>query len=341
LRLYIVYTDLEFALGPLAHPAHRAHRARSSLSKLHPEQMQTLESLSRKIEGAKDIKSVVRTMKAMAAATIGQYELAVSSLGDYYQTVALGLVAYFQSEPAGNPTPPVQEPQKVAEPLIGALVFGSDQGLVGSFNDTLAAFVAQTLGTLPGSKQLWTVGERVQHLLTDAGLPVTTHFLVPTGITAITPLVAQMLLKAQEAIDNGSLTAFYIFHNRPREATGYEPVYQRLLPLDAQWKQELRALHWPTKTRPQVAGARFPTLRALVGEFLFVSLFRACAESLASENASRLKAMQRAEKSIDELLGELAHQYHHKRQSAIDEELFDVVSGFEALNADHAKEKRE
>ena len=45
------------------------------------------------------------------------------------------------------------------------------------------------------------------------------------------------------------------------------------------------------------------TLRALIREYLFVSLFRACAESLASENASRLAAMQRADENIDELAG--------------------------------------
>jgi F-type H+-transporting ATPase subunit gamma len=54
------------------------------------------------------------------------------------------------------------------------------------------------------------------------------------------------------------------------------------------------------------------TLFAFVGEYLFVSLYRACAESLASENASRLAAMQGADKNI--------------------EELFDVISGFEALS---------
>ena len=69
---------------------------------------------------------------------------------------------------------------------------------------------------------------------------------------------------------------------------------------------------------------------ALVREYLFVSLFRACAESLASENASRLAAMQRAEKNIDELLVDLNRAFHRLRQSGIDEELFDVVSGFEA-----------
>ncbi|MBF0234639.1 MAG: F0F1 ATP synthase subunit gamma, partial [Desulfamplus sp.] len=76
------------------------------------------------------------------------------------------------------------------------------------------------------------------------------------------------------------------------------------------------------------------TLRAFIHEYIFVSLFRACAESLASENASRLAAMQRADKNIDELLEELNGSFHRLRQSGIDEELFDVISGFEALSVD-------
>ena len=78
-------------------------------------------------------------------------------------------------------------------------------------------------------------------------------------------------------------------------------------------------------------GSNAATLQALIREYLFVSLFRACAESLASENASRLAAMQRADKNIDELLEELNSTFQRLRQSSIDEELFDVISGFEAL----------
>ena len=75
-------------------------------------------------------------------------------------------------------------------------------------------------------------------------------------------------------------------------------------------------------------------LRMLIREYLFVSLFRACAESLASENASRLAAMQRADKNIDELLEQLKGTFHRLRQNGIDEELFDVISGFEALSVE-------
>ena len=56
---------------------------------------------------------------------------------------------------------------------------------------------------------------------------------------------------------------------------------------------------------PEVMGGGTATLRALIREYLFISLFRACAESLASENASRLAAMERADKNIDELLEDL------------------------------------
>jgi F-type H+-transporting ATPase subunit gamma len=105
-----------------------------------------------------------------------------------------------------------------------------------------------------------------------------------------------------------------------------------LLPLDAQWQRKLAELPWPTRNLPEVMGSGTATLRALIREYLFVSIFQACAESLESENASRLAAMQRADKNIDELLEDLNRTFHRLRQDGIDEELFDVVSGFEALS---------
>jgi F-type H+-transporting ATPase subunit gamma len=68
-----------------------------------------------------------------------------------------------------------------------------------------------------------------------------------------------------------------------------------------------------------------------VNVFIRVWLMRACAESLASENASRLAAMGRVDKNIDELLENFHSAFHCLRQSGIDEELFDVLSGYEVL----------
>ena len=57
----------------------------------------TTETLRRKIDSAGDLQGVVRTMKALAASSIGQYERSVRALADYYRSVELGLVACFRN----------------------------------------------------------------------------------------------------------------------------------------------------------------------------------------------------------------------------------------------------
>lgn len=292
--------------------------------------MDTLESLREKLESASEIDSVVKTMKAVAASNIGQYEKSVLALEDYYRTVSLGLTAYFKSEEI-HKRYKNEVATKDKNNLIGVIVFGSDQGLVGRFNDSLTDFVSQSLNTIPKQKEIWSVGESIQLLLKDAGFNTTKIFAVPNEVNAITSLIGDILIKAQESMEEQKIDTLYIFHNQPKEGAGYAPVMQRLLPLDDKWRKEFTTTKWTTNKLPQVAGDVHATLLALISEYLFVSLFKACAESLASENSSRLNAMQRAEKNIEELLEELNNTFHRLRQSSIDEELFDVVAGFEAL----------
>jgi F-type H+-transporting ATPase subunit gamma len=290
----------------------------------------TTASMRRKIAGAGDLQSVVRTMKAVAASSIGQYEKSVRALGDYYRTVELGLSACFRER---GPAPLIAERKgRTVSGAIGAVVFGSDQGLVGQFNDVVADYAVKMLAALPAKAEVWAVGERVHERLADAGLPLMGLFSVPNSVTAITPLVGQILVESEARQRHGEVTELHLFHNRPTSGAVYAPVGQRLLPLDEQWQRKLAELPWPTRNLPEVMSGGTATLRALIREYLFVSIFQACAESLESENASRLAAMQRADKNIDELLEDLNRTFHRLRQDGIDEELFDVISGFEALS---------
>ncbi len=289
----------------------------------------TTASLRRKIGSAGDLQSVVRSMKALAASSIGQYEQSVRALADYYRTVELGLsICFRNSLPAALMT---EDKGRTGEAALGAIVFGSDQGLVGQFNAVVADFAVKTLTARSGKPQVWAVGERVQARLVDAGLPLVGLYAVPNSVKAITPLVGQILVETETRHSQSVVTELHLFYNRPSSGAIYAPVSQRLLPLDDTWQRKLAELPWPTGKLPEVVGDATATLRALIREYLFVSLFRACAESLASENASRLAAMQRAEKNIDDLLEDLNGAFHRLRQSGIDEELFDVISGFEAL----------
>jgi F-type H+-transporting ATPase subunit gamma len=289
----------------------------------------TTESLRRKISSAGDLQSVVRTMKALAASSIGQYEKSVRALADYYRTLEVGLGACLRGNEAAATFVERKTPTHAG--AISAIVFGSDQGLVGQFNDVVADYAIKTLAALPGKCHIWAVGERVHARLANASLPLVGLFTVPNSVQAITPLVGQIQIEIEAHRDKGENAPLWAFHNRPMSGALYEPVSQRLLPLDAQWQQGLAKIHWPTANLPEVMGSGIATLRGLIREYLFISLFRACAESLASENASRLAAMQRADKNINDLLEQLRGTFHQLRQSGIDEELFDVISGFEAL----------
>ena len=299
---------------------------------------ENIQSLRTKIDRAKDLQSVVRTMKALAASNIGQYEKSVIALSDYYHTVELGLGLCFRKI-ALMPAPQEGKGQKNTR-FIGAVVFGSDQGLVGQFNDIITGHAVRELKALPGKAQVWAVGERVYSRLTDEGLAPIGLFNVPNSVKAITPLIAQILVENEKLRSQDEDAELYLYYNRHKTRVTYEPVSQRLLPFDETWRDDLTKLSWPTKNLlPEVIGDIAEALRALIREYLFVSLFRACAESLASENSSRLAAMQRADKNIEELLNNLSGEYYRVRQSGIDEELFEVVSGFEALSRSHGSHR--
>ncbi len=289
---------------------------------------QTTASLKRQIGGATDLQAVVRTMKAMAASNIVQFESSVQALADYSRTVELALsVCLREADTKIQP----ESVMTAGTQKTAAIVFGSDQGLVGQFNAIIADEALKTLSSLPDKQMIWAVGERVHSRLADTDSQLIGRFNVPSTVKAIAPLVGQLLIEYETQAKRHPANQLFLFYNRLTVGSLYEPVIQRLLPLDDPWRRRLCETPWPAKNLPQVLGNEVQTIRKLTGEYLFVSVFRACTESLASENASRLAAMQPADKNIEELLGTLNSSLHRQRQSGIDEELFDVVSGFEAL----------
>jgi F-type H+-transporting ATPase subunit gamma len=128
------------------------------------------------------------------------------------------------------------------------------------------------------------------------------------------------------------LPPVYLYHNKPSVGALYKCEQQYVSPFGDRWVKDMSHKKWSSSVLPEIIDNPELTLKSLVREYFFVSLYRACAESQASENASRMLAMQRAEKNIAGLLENLNKDYHLLRQDSIDEELFDVISGFEALN---------
>jgi len=290
--------------------------------------MQTQETLKRRMNSTKDMKSIVKTMKSLAAVSIRQYERAVESLAEFTQTIELGLQVVLRERQVPG-SAPITSGGKTA-----AVVFGSDQGMVGQFNDEVALFAVQTMDkfkTRAGERLFLCIGDRVSVRLEDFGQPVQGVLRVPSAVSGIGWVVQEILFILDAWRRDESVSHVFLFHHTPVGGSSSKPRSVTLLPVGAQRFEDLGKRKWESRSLPWYSMKRETLFGALVRQFVYVLLYRAHAESLASENAQRLAAMQAAEKNIDERLDELTVQYNRVRQSAITSELLDITAGFEAL----------
>lgn len=279
--------------------------------------MSELATSRHKIESGKKIASVIRTMKVMASINVREYETAHIAALHYYVTVKRGLLACLNRIPKDT-----RQQQKPIHTL--AIVFGSEQGLVGQFNSDIATFV---LPLVP-NKTIIAVGERVGIECNERNMSVEKVFSMPNKSSSLTALVRDLLEYIERRVAQDKELEVVLFHNHSSPKTLYEPIQTKLIPLDIAWHEELSKTPWPTNQVPEIIEHSDEMIPSLLKEYLFITLARACSESLVAENKSRLVTMRRAEKKINECISDLEHTFNLLRQNAIDEELFDVISGF-------------
>jgi len=288
--------------------------------------MDTLESLRRQIQSTETLHSVVRTMKALSMTSIHQCEAAVASLEEYTRTVRLGLQGALRHRPPGGVLP-IERGART-----GAIVFGSAWGLCGRFNDQIASWAAERWAEdNDPPHRLLALGDLVGGRLEDKGRSPDTVAAAPSAVDEITARVGTLLTEVDRWRAAERIETVRLFYNETTDGASFAPTTQRLLPLDRYWLEHLEAEPWPTRMLPLVRMDWGPLFAALVRQYLFVSLYRAFAESLASEHSSRLAAMQAAEDNVEGRLDDLRHRFHRHRQGAITEELLDITAGTAAL----------
>ncbi len=291
--------------------------------------MQTLEEIKRRIKNTRDLKSIVHTMKILAAVSIRQYERAEESLEYYNKTTEMGLRVVLKD----NEGVSAIQKQPVATG-VGAIVFGSDQGLCGQFNEVIASFSMEQLERMEvpvANRTILAIGAQAAVRLDALNQPVAGEMVTPASVAGIKPLVQQVLLQVERWRNHDGIGRVYLFFNRLISAMVYRPQMVKFYPIELERFRYLAEDAWPCRGLPVYHLDLETLLSELFDQYLFVVLYRAFANSLAAENASRLISMQVAERNIDEQLVELQKQFHHQRQNAITDELLDVVSGFEIL----------
>lgn len=303
--------------------------------------MPTQSTLHRQLQSAQELQSIVRTMKALAVGNIHQYENAVRSIATFNRTLEQGLQIFLSHYPEA-----LQANHPLPAGRLGVVVFGSDQGMCGRFNEQIADYVIRHLshhaghhmghhmgyGSLSAEKiQLLVVGSRIGEKLTQAGYPPSRCLAVPSALGKVSQHIQTIVMQLEDWRHTQQLECIWVFHNTPYQGLS-SPKLRQIYPLDRRFLKQLAEQPWPSRCRPVIFQQQAPLFSSLFRQFFFVRLYRACVDSLASENAHRLASMQMAEKNINERLENLHRLYQQQRQTAITSELLDIVSGFEVLN---------
>lgn len=289
--------------------------------------MAEIERLRRRLDTAGTVWTVVRTMKALAALRIRQYQRAATALRGYDRAIELGFTVLLHHHPELLTTPPQGRGRHV--PPIAVVLPGTEHGLCGTFNERLATFATGQLQRLAGDARplLLVIGRRLVPALERAGYGVAEMLDPPSDAGGITPVVERSLLVLERWYERHGASSVFVMHNRLSDQNAPRPRARQLTPIDRDWLASLAATAWPGRTLPSFRGEAGALFHALSRQRLVTSLQRALADSLAAENSARLAAMQAAESNIEEHVRDLERALRRERQERITTELLEIQAG--------------
>lgn len=286
---------------------------------------QTIEALSRRMSTLQSIRGIVHTMKTLSAVNATPYERAANAIEAYHATIIEGLQIFAYSTHGFELPVPDRRAPKIA------LIFGSDHGLCGGYNEAVAR--AALDGGVSRDWHILAVGAQMDDALTGLGFCPVEMFTPPASVDGIGRLAGEILISLDQhraRAPNGELSVT-MFHMQRDKRGLQSPAVRNLLPLEPNFLIDLERQPWKSRSLPVVTIEPNSIFAALIRNHLFAVLFGATVEAMATENAARLALMQKAERAINDHYDEMLLAIRSARQSEITSELLDVIVGFEAL----------
>jgi F-type H+-transporting ATPase subunit gamma len=278
--------------------------------------MMTLEQTRRRRQAVNIIHDIVSAMRAIAAGRIQGAQRALAAAGRY-QEVILCAIANLAAHPTMLPAP-------VSGRKTLLLVLTSEQPLCGAFNQNVLALAERRWHELraDGGVHLLMVGERGKRQLLARGITPDSVEPAATSLQGVRDLVKRLALRVDRHYATLGLGPVHVIYSRYQSISQQVPAEEELLPPD------LSALK---RLLPPTGGACFhylplPELLAgFLGQYAYISLYLMAAESYASEQASRLIAMDGATHNTERIGKALLDLERRERQGEITRQVLELI----------------
>ena len=294
--------------------------------------MASLKQLKMRITSVKSTQKITKAMKMVAAAKLRRAQEAAEAGRPYAERMTAVLASLGGRVQVGPESPRLLAGTGAAQTYL-LIVTGSERGLAGGFNTNIVRLARKRIEVLTAAGKtvkIITVGKKARAQLLRDHRDKIIETVDQTHIKRVAftdaQVVADIVFRRFEA---GEFDVAELFFARFRSALVQEPTQLQLIPVP------LPAVEAAASTTPDAAVEYEPDEEAILAELLprnvGVQIFRAMLENAASEQGSRMTAMDNATRNAGDIILKLTITYNRTRQAAITKELIEIISGAEAL----------
>lgn len=294
--------------------------------------MTTAREVRLRIRSVKNIAQVTRALQAVSASKVRKAVDALMHTRPYARK-AWQVLTHI----AGQPGKENLHPLLISRPKVNnvlVIMLSGDRGLAGAYNTNIVRFTMERFLEYPVPIRYIPVGRKGREMLVRRRV----DFLAEFSDLPAAPSFADVSAIGRIAVDEfleGRMDEVYLVYTDFVSMGRQVPTIKKLLPLEVEDSQE-RVQDYTQAERGLAAAYIYePGERQILDEiiprFTALQVYQAVLESLASEHAARMIAMQHATDSATELAGILQLEYNKARQQTITNEILDIVGGAEAL----------
>ena len=207
------------------------------------------------------------------------------------------------------------------------IILGSDRGLCGGFNMTMAKHISSHSESLKEDIHFLCIGNKIASTLPPE---------IRERILKTFPMqeksdysdVVELAFYLENLFETKAFDKVSLAYNHFKSIIAYLPKIHTLLPFgDPMDGMELKE----SKLLFDVDPGAEVLLKPLAFKTMAAHLYHACVESRLSEQSARMMAMDNSTRSAEDMLKDLELTYHRSRQTMITNELIEIVAGAESL----------
>jgi F-type H+-transporting ATPase subunit gamma len=295
--------------------------------------MASLKDLRNRITSVKATQKITKAMQMVAAAKLRRAQNAAESARPYAEKMASVL-----GNLAGNLVGGVGAPKLLSgtgqDRTHLLVVCTADRGLCGAFNSSIARLARDHANRLMAegkTVKIITVGKKGHDILRRQFRPQIIEAMDIRGNKPVDyEFAAEIAEKILARFDAGEFDVATLFYSEFRSVISQIPTAQKLIPAELP-EGAASTTGAPADSALEFEPSEEAILATLLPRNLTVQVFRALLENAASEQGSRMGAMDSATRNAGEMIKKQTLIYNRTRQAMITKELIEIISGAEAL----------